>query len=146
MVNQHEWINMSQLTILRSYAEKEDPEKAIPPSILFAHTDKTLTIFDRYPKSTFHFLILPRLSAYTGEGKGKLKVEDLADLRSLLKKGRSRARKVIQDLKEAADECRKEIEAEMVDMYKFKWDVWVGFHPVPSMQYVSRITIRKLQA
>lgn len=133
-IDQHAWANMAQTTILRSYAVKRDPVKDIPSSILFAHTDTTLTIFDAYPKSIFHFLILPRPSAYTAD---EVTLEDLDSLKTVLQGvEKEKAKRVVLDMEEAAKECVKEIEEEMVARYGFKWNTWIGFHPVPSMKYV----------
>lgn len=114
------------LTILRTYALK-DPAK-LPSSILFRSTDKFYTIFDAYPKSIFHFLVLPRLSKESSYVQ-----DDVANLRTLLRTGKDKAKKVVEDMKSEALEVKKEIEEEMVERYGFKWDVWIGFHAVPSM-------------
>jgi aprataxin len=51
---------MAALGILREYAKKSIPSPALPESILFAHTDTTLTIFDAYPKaSSISFIVNP---------------------------------------------------------------------------------------
>ncbi|KAG5643623.1 hypothetical protein DXG03_000590 [Asterophora parasitica] len=118
---------MSNLTILRTYALK-DPA-TLPASILFSNTDSTLTIYDAFPKSLFHFLVLPRASA-------PLETNELASLITLLRGDRTRAKQVISSLNEAAKSLRKEIEAEMVNRYGFKWNIWTGFHAVPSMQHL----------
>lgn len=152
-MNQHDLIHMAQRTILLSYARRDldNPAEALPNSILFAHTGTTLTIYDAYPKSTFHFLVLPRLKAVAtsqdGDKKEKekeivdamglgLKEGDLKSLKRLLRKGKEKARKILEPMQEAAQACVKEIEEEMIRMYGFKWDIWIGFHPVPSMEYV----------
>ncbi|TCD68898.1 hypothetical protein EIP91_009448 [Steccherinum ochraceum] len=144
---------MAQRTILRSYARRDldNPAEALPNSILFAHTGTTLTIYDAYPKSTFHFLVLPRLKAVAtsqdGDKKEKekeivdamglgLKEGDLKSLKRLLRKGKEKARKILEPMQEAAQACVKEIEEEMIRMYGFKWDIWIGFHPVPSMEHL----------
>lgn len=121
---------MSNLTILRSYAQRSKPG-SLPPSILFSYKEKTITIFDAFPKSMFHFLILPRTSAFT-----PLSVFDLSSLRTLLRRDKTKAKEVIVALKEEAKNLRTSIEEEMIDRYGFKWDIWMGFHPVPSMEYV----------
>ena len=123
---------MANLAILRSYAQKSKPE-TLPPSILFSHTEKTITIFDAYPKSMFHFLIMPRVGAASF---APLSVFNLTSLRSLLKCDKGKAKEVLLALKEDANHLRTLIEEEMIDRYGFKWDVWAGFHPVPSMEYV----------
>lgn len=114
------------LTILRSYARRADPG-SLPPSVLLTHTEHTLTIFDAYPKSIFHFLVLPRvIPPFTAPG--------LSSLKSVLRGDKSRAREVIGWLAEDAMQVRSMIEDEMMTRYHFKWDVWMGFHAVPSME------------
>ncbi|TFK42641.1 HIT-like domain-containing protein [Crucibulum laeve] len=118
---------MANLTILRTYALK-NPE-TLPSSILFSHTAKSLTIYDAYPKSMFHFLILPRVQE-------PLTTTELGSLRSLLKINKERAKEVITGLHEDAKAAKKEIEEEMLRRYGFKWDVWTGFHGAPSMEHL----------
>lgn len=115
------------LTLLRSYAQKSNPS-TLPSSVLYSHTPTTLTIFDCYPKSIFHFLILPRPSS-------SVNVFELATLRTLLKKkDREKAREVIYGLRDEAQKLKKDIEEEMMDRYGFVWEVWTGFHAVQSME------------
>lgn len=114
------------LTILRSYVQKSDPT-TLPSSILFKHTEKTITIFDAYPKSIFHFLVLPRI-------RSPLNVFHLSNLRTLLKRDKVHAREVIRAIADDANDVKKMIEEEMVHRYGFKWDIWMGFHAVPSME------------
>ena len=117
---------MSNLSILQTYAQKA-PE-SLPPSILFKHSAKNITIFDGYPKSTFHFLILPRIQKPDPV---------LSNLGTLLNSGdKVRAKEVIASLWEDAQVVKAEILDEMVGRYGFKWDVWIGFHGAPSMKYV----------
>ena len=114
-----------RLDILRTYAQRVDPSR-IPSSILFDYTDTSLTIYDEYPKSWFHFLILPR-------PRRPFEIEDMDNLRSLLKKDKEASRQVLLDLGEAAKRTRERIEAEMLERFRFKWDIWTGFHAKPSM-------------
>lgn len=116
---------MSNLTILRTYAQR-DPD-GLPSSILFSHSATTLTIYDGYPKSIFHFLILPRILSPSQE-------RGLDSLRTLLQSDKTQAKAVLNALNDEANNLRKEIEDEMVKRYGFKWGIWVGFHAVPSMQ------------
>ena len=148
----------SQLKILRTYAKMDDVAIVkLPPTVYFSHTQYTLTIFDAYPKALFHFLILPRLqiSAATtnddgnGDEGGSLSEltaseSDLASLRTLLRRAaapdgsstraRTQAASMLRVLADAAARLRGEIEREMEARYGFVWDVWVGFHAVPSME------------
>jgi len=125
---------MSNLTILRTYAETA-PE-SLPSSVLFKHSPKSITIFDGYPKSIFHFLVLPRLD---GDNIWpKLNAHKLSGLRALLiGTDRDQAKEVISALAEDAKAVKQEIEQEMIQRYGFKWDIWTGFHGAPSMEYAS---------
>lgn len=120
---------MSNLTILRAYAQRS-PE-SFPSSILFKKSSKNITIFDAYPKSIFHFLILPRVQ------EPKLNTATLDSLRSLLSGDKATAKEVLYGLADDAKEVKKEIEDEMIQRYGFIWEVWVGFHGAPSMSYVT---------
>ncbi|KAJ7905434.1 HIT-like domain-containing protein [Mycena olivaceomarginata] len=107
---------------------KRTPPKS-PPSILFSHTPTSLTIYDAFPKGIFHFLVLPRVQE-------PFTVSELSDLRTLLSGDKARAKQVISALNEDAKALRKEIEEEMLARYGFKWNVWTGFHAVPSMAHL----------
>ena len=122
----------ANLTILRTYALRS-PE-SFPKSILYSHTESALAIFDAYPKSIFHFLVLPRV-------REPLAVEDLADLRTLMRKDAAIAKGVIQGLATVAESLKQDIEEEMINRYGFKWDVWTGFHGAPSMTCVLLLLI-----
>jgi aprataxin len=117
---------MSNLTILRSYAQKSNPA-SLPSSVLLSLTSKSLTIFDVYPKSIFHFLILPRVTP-------KLTVFHLASLRTLLKTDKAKAKEVLNGLNEDAQTVKGMIQDEMMKRYGFQWGIWMGFHAVPSME------------
>ncbi|KAI0316693.1 HIT-like domain-containing protein [Amylostereum chailletii] len=119
---------MSHLTVLRSYAQKRNPA-TLPASLLFSHTDTSLTIFDGYPKSIFHFLVLPRPT-------NALNIFDLADLPTLLRKDKTLAKETLLMLREEAGRVRTSIHEEMRKRYGFRWDVWIGFHAVPSMLHL----------
>jgi Scavenger mRNA decapping enzyme C-term binding len=119
---------MSNLTVLRRYAQMSKPE-SLPASVLLSHTTKSLALFDAYPKSIFHFLILPRLFPTTP-------VSDFVNLRTLLKSSKQRAKEVVLELGEHAKTIEAMIEDEMVSRFGFKWGIWVGFHAVPSMEWV----------
>jgi aprataxin len=120
---------MANLTILRTYALRG--LESLPKSILYSHTDSALVIFDAYPKSIFHFLVLPRV-------RDPFTPEDLANLHSLSRKDLTLAKEVIQGLATAAESLKKDIEEEMIKRYGFKWNIWTGFHGAPSMTCVQR--------
>jgi len=114
------------LTVLRTYALTA-PE-SLPSSILFKHSSNNITIFDAYPKSIFHFLILPRIQNPDPV---------LSNLGTLLNCGdKVRAKEVITSLWEDAQVLKMEILDEMVSRYGFKWDIWIGFHGAPSMEHL----------
>lgn len=37
-------------------------------------------------------------------------------------------------LNEEANKVKMMIEEEMMKRYKFKWEIWTGFHPISSME------------
>jgi len=118
---------MSHLTILRSYVQTID---SLPSSLLFKKSSKNIVIFDGYPKSIFHFLILPRIQDPT------LSISRLNNLQSLLSGDKATAKEVIEGLADDAKQIKKDIEDEMLNKYGFKWEVWIGFHGAPSMQHL----------
>lgn len=116
--------------ILRQYAQLAAPD-TLPRSIYFEHTECTVTIFDAYPKATFHFLLLPRV------GASPLSASNLTSLRTLLRSpnvGMDEAGKLLRNMKQDADKVKDMIEEEMVKLYGFKWPVHMGFHAVQSME------------
>ena len=130
---------MFDRTILRRYAQTANPAK-LSPSTLFTHTDRTITIFDGYPKAIFHFLVLPRIT-----GAEPMTASRLASLNALvrMKKGATNeemretmreAKGVVESVREDARDVKRMVEEEMVKRYGFKWDVWMGFHAIPSME------------
>ncbi|TFK29881.1 HIT-like protein [Coprinopsis marcescibilis] len=119
----------SNLTILKRYATG-DPN-SLPSSVLFQFSDKFMTIFDAYPKSIFHFLILPRVV----EG-GDFSAVELKNLKTLLKGDKEKAKQLVEAFQSEAQNVKKQIEEEMTERYGFKWDVWIGFHAVPSMEHL----------
>ena len=117
------------LGALERYASTPNPE-TLPAKVLHAHTDKTVTVYDAFPKSIYHLLILPR------PREGMVTVPELLNLRTLLKRDKARAKRILEELGEAAESARRDIEEEMRSSYKCKWDIWTGFHALPSMRYV----------
>ena len=93
-----------------------------------------MTIYDGFPKSTFHFLVLPR---FPQPSDADVPLADLSSLRTLLRKDKARAKDIILAMKEDALSVQKDIETEMIRLNGFKWDVWTGFHGAPSMEYVQ---------
>ncbi len=122
---------MFDIAILRRYALSPDPTTALTPSRLLTHTPTSLTIFDNYPKSIFHFLVLPRILP-----QGPLTSANLKSLRTLLRADKNLAKRCLEDLAKDAKEVRDMIEDEMVKRYGFKWPIWTGFHAIQSMEQV----------
>lgn len=114
------------LAALRDMARLPRPSASLPPSTLLLETPGTIAIFDKYPKASYHVLVMPRLPA---QGLGE---RDLDSLASLL---RSKApREVLDALEEAAAEVEEMVKDEMVKSTGVAWGVNMGFHAVPSMQ------------
>ncbi|KAG9042628.1 hypothetical protein FS837_010612 [Tulasnella sp. UAMH 9824] len=124
---------MAFLRALKDFACLPDP-KTIPPSNLLKYTDTTITIFDKYPKANFHFLVLPRVRPDAG-----LTTTVLHDLKSLLAwKEKEKALEVLKDLEKESKEIQEMVRDEMHKRFGegCEWKVFAGFHAVPSMHHV----------
>jgi aprataxin len=124
---------MFDLTILQKYARKfESSPSSIPPTMLLTSSETSLTLFDKYPKATYHFLVLPRILA-----KSAFAAKDLTNLHTLLSKGKKEeVKELIEGLKKDGETVKEMVESEMLMKQGNKWDVWIGFHAVPTMVYV----------
>lgn len=128
-------------TILRKIAQTADPSK-LPASKLFAHTERTITIFDAFPKATFHFLVLPRVTGVEPRTATRLaSLSALVKLRSGatredVRRVMGEAKEVLEGVKEDAVVVKRMVEEEMMRRFGCRWDVWMGFHAVPSMACV----------
>ncbi|EJD46088.1 HIT-like protein, partial [Auricularia subglabra TFB-10046 SS5] len=100
----------------------------LPPTVLFSHTEHTLTVFDAYPKSLFHLLVLPRTPALGN-------ASDLESLQTLLR-DKTRAKTVLDALAADAEAAKTKIVEEMRERYGWTWGVRMGFHAVPSMLHL----------
>ena len=127
---------MFDLTILQQYAKKfETSSSSLPPTLLLTNTETSLTLFDKYPKATYHFLVLPRILVDSVFTAG-----DLTNLYTLLAKGKkAEAKKLIEGLKGDAEIVKGVVEKEMLKKHGYRWDVWIGFHAVPSLVYVLEL-------
>ncbi|KAG2367452.1 HIT-like domain-containing protein [Suillus spraguei] len=121
-------MSSANMTIFRAYAQKSNPA-SLPPSVLLSYSETCLTVFDAFPKSIFHFLVIPRV-------RPPFNVYQLANLRSLLKCEKNYAKELLADLSREADNVKKMIEGEMLKKYGFRWEIWMGFHAVPSMEHL----------
>lgn len=121
------------IMILQKYAKKfETSSSSLPPTMLLTSTETSLTLFDKYPKATYHFLVLPRVLA-----ESAFTARDLTSLHAVLSKGKKEeAKALIEGLKKDAERTKEMVEREMVKKQGYKWDVWIGFHAVPTMVYV----------
>ncbi|KAI0665228.1 hypothetical protein C8Q70DRAFT_39923 [Cubamyces menziesii] len=119
---------MANITIMRTYAMVPDPTM-VPDMFRICHTDTSVTVSDLYPKSIYHYLVIPRLPP-------TLKPEQMQDLRALLCLPREQARGILVRLREDALATVKLIEGEMMRQYGFTWPCHMGFHAIPTLEYV----------
>ncbi|TDL24804.1 HIT-like protein [Rickenella mellea] len=115
------------MAIFRTWAQKQP--SSLSPDILLTHTDTSMTVFDAYPKSIFHVLVLPRILP-------PLTITNSSDLKTLLREDKKLAKDCIQNLADDAAKVKGMIEDEMVKRFGFKWPIWMGFHAVPSMVHL----------
>ncbi|KAH8116895.1 hypothetical protein DFH11DRAFT_1137818 [Phellopilus nigrolimitatus] len=122
------------------YASLKDPEKQLTRDVYVAHTPRTVTIHEPFPKATFHLLMLPRV------GAPPFVPHNLKDLRTLLNAPevtKCEALDLLRGMKEDAEEIVKMVEEDMIKRTGFKWGVWVGFHGAPSKQHLHLHVISK---
>ena len=119
---------MEGLTLMRTYAMVPDPTM-VPDVFRVCHTDFSVTVRDICPKSLYHYLVIPRLSP-------TLDADRLQDLRALLRLPREQARGILVRLREDALAAVKIIEGEMMREYGFTWPCHVGFHALPTPEYL----------
>ena len=118
---------MFDLKILQKYAKKSP--SSLPPTLLLANTETSSTLFDKYPKATYHFLVLPRILA-----NSDFTAKELTNLQTLLAEGKkAEAKALIEGLKKDAQTAKETVEKEMLKKHGYKWDVWIGSHAVPSL-------------
>lgn len=124
---------MFDRTIFQKYARRfETSPSSLPPTLLLTNSETSLTLFDKYPKAAYHFLVLPRILA-----NSVFTAKDLTSLQTLLSKGNEgEAKALIEGLKKDAQMVKEMVEKEMVKNQGYQWDVWIGFHAVPTMVYV----------
>ncbi|KAH8928504.1 HIT-like protein [Atractiella rhizophila] len=126
---------MAALLALENYAKSKDPPKELGKDLYLVHDEKTLTIYDCYPKAKYHFLIMPRLPSPFPD----VPASSLSSLRSLLSSAtvpRSKVVEVLEYLRDKAEDLKKIIEERMVKEEGFKWDIQVGFHASESMKHL----------
>ncbi len=127
---------MAHLTILRTYAERVDPN-TLPPTVKLCHSDASVTIFDKYPKAHFHFILIPFI-------RPPLTAANLRDLRSLLQLPREQAQALLQTVRRDALAEKALVAAEMLERHGCTWGIQLGFHSVPSLEYVP-LPLKHLQ-
>lgn len=143
---------MSWANALVDYAKTPDPAGKLAKDVYLTHTDRTLTIHDKFPKAMFHFLCLPRLPYTAPSTETAIPASTLSSLSNLVSS--KRALEVLKDMKEASHEVQmrdrgeasteadalhqvvEQIEEEMLAKEGFKWPISVGFHPIESMAHV----------
>ncbi|KAF7791306.1 hypothetical protein EIP86_002320 [Pleurotus ostreatoroseus] len=118
------------LDVLEHYATLPDADmKDVVGGLMHSFDATTLTIQDAYPKAKYHLLVLPR--PHDG-----IQTKYLRNLKVLFAGDKARAKAVLEDLGRAAEKAKESIEQDMLERWKFKWDVWMGFHAIPSMRHI----------
>lgn len=130
---------MSWSSALLTNALLSTPATSLPPTVYVSHTSKFLVINDLYPKSTYHYLILPRLPFPLKDGS-HLTEHDLTSLQAFVKGvgGSEKKKKVVLEVLEGLEEMVEVVEERMRERMRrekgFEWEVVWGFHAVPSMK------------
>ncbi|KAJ9127763.1 hypothetical protein QFC24_000046 [Naganishia onofrii] len=142
-------MNIPSLDVLTHYASLTKPDTQLPPDVYLLHDSWTLTIFDKFPKAKYHFLVLPRvpfpLNNSSNDDDELDDPNDIAEqtilprsvtsLHSLLTQtATTEALTVLRRLEQTSLEVVEMVKDEMMKTEGFEWGVQVGFHAVPSMR------------
>ncbi|KAJ1310444.1 hypothetical protein OPQ81_007177 [Rhizoctonia solani] len=118
---------MSYRSALRNYVHSTP--KDLGSDVLLNESEHCITIFDKFPKAMFHFLILPKLSE-------NITANVTMNLSTFLRWDKRGALEYLQYMKGDAETAKSMIEDEMMKQHGFKWNILIGFHAVPSMDHV----------
>ena len=97
---------MSWKTTFTTFAKLRDPAE-LPPDVRVNHTERTLIVFDKFPKAMYHLLVLPRVHE-------PLTLKDLRSLKTVLELDKVKAKDCLLMLKEESTLAISMIEDEMV--------------------------------
>lgn len=98
---------MSWNSVLQEYALNPKPE-TIPPSIRVAYTPNTLAVFDKFNKSKYHLLLLPRPTSSSWNQSS------LLSLKNVLLSDKAVAKALLETLRDESKAIVNMIEDEMV--------------------------------
>ena len=141
-------------------ASAKDPS-ALPSdeNVLF-HDDRTITIYDKFAKSQYHFLVLPRIpfkaSASGSKAKKQTGTPTLSVANGKLNFGPTSsnnvppshmhsistllaspyAAEVLDAVRKTSDRVMEHIREDMLKHHGGTWDVERAFHAVPSMEHL----------
>jgi aprataxin len=94
-----------------------------------------LTLFDKYPKACVSFLGVTedtrRLCVYCERFDEPAYLAGEGD--------ESGGQEAHRRLKKDAEIVKGMVEKEMLKKHGYKWEVWIGFHAVPSLVYVREL-------
>ncbi|CAE6450820.1 unnamed protein product [Rhizoctonia solani] len=118
---------MSFRSALQNYVLSKSED--LGSDVLLSESEYCITIFDKFPKAMFHFLVLPKLSK-------TITANVTTNLSTFLQWDKQVALEYLQHMKRDAEEAKSMVEDEMIKQHGFKWDVFIGFHAIPSMDHV----------
>lgn len=141
-------------------ASAKDPTTLPTDDNVLFFDDRTITIFDKFAKARYHFLVLPRIpfkasapAARNGSrpgtptltaANGKLNFgstssntvppSHMNSLSSLM--ASPYAAEVLDTLRETSERVVQHIRSDMKEQYGVTWDIERAFHAVPSMEHL----------
>ena len=141
-------------------ASAKDPTALPTDDKVLFYDERTITIFDKFPKARYHFLVLPRipfraqsgglsaqsargtpmLSAANGRlnfgatGSNVVPTSHLKSISSLL--ASPYAAEVLETLRKTSDRVLQHVQNDMREHYGVVWDTERAFHAVPSMVHL----------
>ncbi|EST05522.1 Histidine triad (HIT) protein [Kalmanozyma brasiliensis GHG001] len=140
-------------------ARSHDPEALPLDDRMLIYDKRTITIYDKFAKAKYHFLVLPRIPFHASSSKpalssqgaptlsasnGKLNfgatssnsvpASHMKSISTLL--ASPYAAEVLEALREASDRVIEHITKDMQEQYGTTWDIERAFHAVPSMEHL----------
>ncbi|SNX84386.1 uncharacterized protein MEPE_03095 [Melanopsichium pennsylvanicum] len=141
-------------------ASAKDPSTLPTDDQVLTYDDRTITIFDKFAKARYHFLVLPRIpfkaTSSFSQAKSDHAAPTLAVANGKLSFGATTsnnvppshmksissllaspyAAEIVEALQKTSDRVVEHIRKDMQEQYGVTWAVERAFHAVPSMEHV----------
>ncbi|SJX62889.1 uncharacterized protein SRS1_13716 [Sporisorium reilianum f. sp. reilianum] len=137
-------------------ASAKDPAALPSDDKVLFYDEHTITIYDKFAKAQYHFLVLPRIPFKASSSKPQRGIPSLSASNGKLNFGATSsntvpashmrsisttlaspyASEVLRAVRKASDDVIQHIRNDMLEKYGVTWDVERVFHAVPSMEHL----------